>query len=130
MFCFCFQQSGTMDGSTTAAEDLTNEESLPFNLNEPITDQVILGLDFLLTHSCIVDLKKNVVTIGNTVIPAVLCNNSKTEQAVCRVEMGRRLVIPPNSHAQDLVTINNAQLGDYVITPVIFNQELEMGVDL
>ena len=85
----------------------------------PITDQLILGLDFLSTYRCIIDLDSNFLVVGGEVIVAVLRRNKDCGNAVFPVHVASRTVIPPN-HARVLeVKLKNAESGyDYMINPL------------
>ena len=63
-----------------------------------ITDECILGLDFLGKHGCQVDLKENVLTIGSEEVPL-----SKPARGAaltcCRIIAKEAVVVAPHSEA-------------------------------
>ena len=85
----------------------------------PITDQLILWLDFLSTYRCIIDLDSDFLVVGGEVIVAVLRRNKDCGNAVFPVHVASRTVIPPN-HVRVLeVKLKNAESGyDYIINPL------------
>ena len=62
----------------------------------PVTDDFIIGLDFLLKHHCIVNVESSIVTVDGDTVYAVMkkgvsgCNN------VSRVHVTQRTVVPLN----------------------------------
>lgn len=60
-------------------------------------DSVILGLDFLEAHKCIVDLRRNLVEIGNDKITASLKHMTKESVTISRVTIQSKSIIPANS---------------------------------
>ncbi|MES9881487.1 MAG: retropepsin-like aspartic protease [Sedimenticola sp.] len=66
----------------------------------PMTDNLILGIDFLTEFSCIVDLGKNIMIMGGQFIPAKLkIAPDNTPIKVSRVHCTQRQTIPPQSVA-------------------------------
>ena len=64
----------------------------------PITDPLLLGLDFLKRQGVIVDVKNNHLLIGDEKIPASLKRNDDGSfYHVSRVFLDKRLTVPPNS---------------------------------
>ena len=86
----------------------------------PITDSLILGLDFLLSSNSVIDLENNVLKIDGTYIPAsVKRNNDGQEIGVCRVILSRTTKIPANFCKLVSVTLDNTvDDTDYVLDPV------------
>ena len=85
----------------------------------PITDQLILGLDFLSTYRCIIDLDSNFLVVGGEVIVAVLRRNKDCGNAVFPVHVASRAVIPPNHARVFEVKLKDAESGyDYMVTPL------------
>ena len=84
----------------------------------PISDQLILGLDFLLQHKCRIDFDKCTVDVGEDVISATLVKNNEEKHKVSRVTLTRKTVVPPNSvrMTKCFSMLDNNQ--DYVITSV------------
>ena len=90
----------------------------------PITDDIILGLDFLVANECVVDLKSSAVIIEGEVIPAVICRHGGEEFSVCRVTLSQRVVVPPQSCAQGMVSIDGVCSTGYVISPFLIKTDL------
>ena len=63
----------------------------------PISDEFILGLDFLKANNAKIDLKGDVVTINGNRIYADMRKNQHKLYSTQRVELGRKVVVPPNS---------------------------------
>ena len=64
----------------------------------PITDPMILGLDFLMKHNFVIDLGKNEIRSKNNTIPISLVKeNDSNEYQVRRVVMKTKTVIPPHT---------------------------------
>ena len=78
----------------------------------PITDQLILGLDFLSTYGCIIDLDSNFLVVGGEVIVAVLRRNKDCGNAVFLCTSRVELLFP--------LTMRESKLNgyDYIINPL------------
>ena len=64
----------------------------------PLSDEVILGIDFLKENQGIVNLVDNQLTLNNKVIPAILKTSSQgQQQKICRVITKKKIVIPPHT---------------------------------
>ncbi|MES9879356.1 MAG: pol polyprotein, partial [Sedimenticola sp.] len=64
----------------------------------PMTDNCILGIDFLKAHSCLVDLGKNLLSIGGQHIPAKLkIAPHENPIKISRVQVAHRSTIPPHT---------------------------------
>jgi hypothetical protein len=64
----------------------------------PISDSMLLGLDFLVQHRAAVDLDTSTVRIGNTELQGTLQDDRKESKLeVSRVTIARHTVIPPNT---------------------------------
>jgi predicted aspartyl protease len=62
----------------------------------PITDKVLLGLDFLNAHDCIVNLKLNQIEIDGKSVQAYLKRNSDgAEYQVSCIKAPKRITVPP-----------------------------------
>ena len=84
----------------------------------PISDNVILGLDFMLHHKVKLDLEFNTVSIGSQVIPATLKRNVNGDTyQVSRVLLGRNTVVPPNSVVQVTGNLEHPMDGNYMVQP-------------
>ena len=64
----------------------------------PISDPVLIGLDFLLDKHCQIDLKSKTLKIGKTTVQASIVPNGKhTTFPVARAVVAKRKVVPPNT---------------------------------
>lgn len=64
----------------------------------PITDAFIRGLDFLVNHECVVNLRNYTLAIGDEALSASLMRNHVGEiQKICRVTLQRNTVVPTKS---------------------------------
>ncbi|ESO99648.1 hypothetical protein LOTGIDRAFT_173657 [Lottia gigantea] len=61
-----------------------------------MTDDIILGLDFLAHHKCIINIDRPSVQIGNDIIYADLQSYSNKDD-LSEVLVSKRVTIPPNS---------------------------------
>ena len=61
-----------------------------------IHDDCILGLDFLQSHNCLVNLKDRALTIGGEEIP-LRKQPATTEPTCCKVVLAERVQLPPRS---------------------------------
>jgi len=63
-----------------------------------ISDDIILGIDFLVNFHAIVDLANYSIRINQESIPALcLKNRDGSSSTVYRVSIGRKVIVPPNS---------------------------------
>ena len=78
----------------------------------PMADQLILGLDFLSTYGCIIDLDSNFLVVGGEVIVAVLRRNKDCGNAVFLCTSRVELLFP--------LTMRESKLNgyDYIINPL------------
>jgi hypothetical protein len=94
----------------------------------PISDEMILGLDFLSRYHVNIDLAQNVLTINNCLVPATMKRRSTGENFhVCRVYIAKKTSIPPYSAAYVTVTCSATKATDLVVEPSEANQGLMMG---
>ena len=80
--------------------------SKPFKVDVavgPITGHVILGLDFLLEHHCVVYIDSCTVTIDGAPISAVMKKGSGTYYHVSRILTTGRTVIPPKHRVNIII---------------------------
>ena len=59
----------------------------------PITDDFILGLDFLLKHHCIVDIDDSTVIMDGTPVHALMKKGPSEKYNVSRIQVAKRIVI-------------------------------------
>ncbi len=84
----------------------------------PMKDDMILGLDFLRQISAVIDIKANVVIVGDEIIPAVLKQSLSGETiTVSKVQVCKKTTIPPNTGKIIKCHLSNAIQGDMVIEP-------------
>ena len=83
----------------------------------PITDDFIIGLDFLLEHHCIVNVESSIVTIDGVTVYAVMKKGCSARYNVSRLHVTQRTVVPPNHRANIMVEPRNPTHITYVTTP-------------
>ena len=64
-----------------------------------IHDQCILGLDFLASRGCLVNLKDNSLRIGGEEVPLQRSNSELTSPPCCRVILDKTVDLPPHSES-------------------------------
>lgn len=71
----------------------------------PISEDLILGVDFLKTHKCVVDLHRNVLTINGEIIPAYLVRDPTGKKYhVSQISTNGKIKFPPRSQNIIMVT--------------------------
>ena len=83
----------------------------------PITDDFVIGLDFLLEHHCIVNVESSIVTIDGDTVYAVMKKGCSGRYNVSRVQVTQRTVVSPNYRANIIVELTNPTHITYVTTP-------------
>jgi hypothetical protein len=84
----------------------------------PITDDCILGLDFMIQHKAVVDLENNTFSMNNCTIPALLKKNQKGENyQVSRVYLANKIVVPPNSVVFAKTKFDHTMEQPYILQP-------------
>ena len=84
----------------------------------PITDDFILGLDFMVMHKAVVDLEHNTFAIDHHQISAILKKNKSGETyQVSRVFLKNSVVIPPYSVALAESQLDNLLDDTYLLQP-------------
>lgn len=63
----------------------------------PITDDLLLGIDFLAPNKSIIDFAEETVTVKETITPAEIKRNPSGAIFMKRVETTRNTIVPPNS---------------------------------
>ena len=65
----------------------------------PISDDCLLGLDFLMKHVSCLDFEKQILQIRDQCISATIGMSKRKDRAanVCRVTLPKRVVVPPDS---------------------------------
>lgn len=62
----------------------------------PIQDKKILGMDFLKTWECVVDLKRNLLTVRTEIVPTYLLRDSRGEKYhVSQIAVSAKVTFPP-----------------------------------
>jgi len=86
----------------------------------PMVDNMILGLDFLHSHQCQVDLRRNTVTLSGEVINATLKRTSTDALArISRVITDKTVSIAPNTIGILEVTVEDPLPGPFVVEPFV-----------
>ena len=83
----------------------------------PITDDFILGLDFLLKHHCIVDIDDSTVKMYGTPLHALMKKGPSVKYNVSRIQIAKRNVIPPTRIGNVMVECTNPSCNVYVTSP-------------
>ena len=83
----------------------------------PITYDFILGLDFLLKHHCIVDIDDSTVTMDGTPVHALMKKGPSVKYNVSRIQVAKRIVIPPKHIRNVMVECTNPSCNVYVTSP-------------
>ena len=81
----------------------------------PITDPVILGLDFMVKHKAVLDVGNNTLSIGKNIIHATIKRNGDSEYNVSRVFLEQNVSIPPNSVMITQGCFEKPLQGDYIL---------------
>ena len=82
----------------------------------PITDDFILGLDFLLKHHCIVNIDDSYIMDG-TPVHALMKKGPSVKYNVSRIQVAKRIVIPPKHIGNVMVECTNPSCNVYVTSP-------------
>ena len=85
----------------------------------PITDDFIIGLDFLLKHHCIVNVESSIVTVDGDTVYAVMKKGVSGCYNVSMVHVTQRTVVPSNHRVNVMVELPNPTHITYVTTPEI-----------
>ena len=83
----------------------------------PITDDFIIGLDFLLEHHCIVNVMSSIVTLDGDTVYAVMKKGSSGRYNVSRVQVTQRTIVPPNHRANIMMELTSPTHVTYVTAP-------------
>ena len=91
----------------------------------PLTDNCILGIDFLRSHEGEISLKRNTLTLNDKRIKGrVRFQSPLTDAPVMRrVTLGRKVVIPPNSVIQVKAHLSSAAAGVYMINAPAYSHK-------
>ena len=81
----------------------------------PIEDNFILGLDFLTTIKCKIDLDVNMLHMGYESVPMFVKHDSP--YSVCRATIITRTIIPPNSVKLVNISLSSPLPVDYILQP-------------
>lgn len=84
----------------------------------PITDPIILGLDFLSAKECIVDLRRDEFIIGDEKVEGMLKRNSQGEEyRISQVVVAQKTVFPPTSQRRATALMTHPVEGDFLVQP-------------
>ena len=84
----------------------------------PISDDFILGLDFMVQHKAVVDLENNLFTLNRQSIPARLKRNKEGQSyQVSRVFLVKKTVVPPNTVVYAKTRFDCAFDTSYILQP-------------
>ena len=96
----------------------------PFNIDVAIghmTNNFIIGLDFLQEHHYVVDVDNSIVTIDGATVYAVMKKGPCTCYNMSRIQVAQRTNIQPRHMSNVLVQFTNPTHSAYVTTPEITN---------
>jgi len=82
-----------------------------------ITDSVILGLDVLKHVKAVINLVDYEVAINGEIIPASIKDEKGGQIKVCRVELSRKVVVPPQTEVQLEAKLHGNCNGDVIVQP-------------
>ena len=88
----------------------------------PITDDYILGLDFLLEHHSVVDVDNSVVTLGGATVHALMRKGPTMCYNVSRIVVAQHITIPPQHRVCVMVNFTNPVCNEYVTSPRVTNE--------
>ena len=83
----------------------------------PITDDFILGLDFLLRHHCIVNIDDSTVIMDGTPVHALMKKGPSGKYNISRIQVAKRIVIPARHIGNVMVECTNPSCNVYVTLP-------------
>ena len=83
----------------------------------PITDDFILGLDFLLKHHCIVDIDDSTVMVDGIPVHALMKKGPSITYNISRIQVAKRTVIPAKHVGYAMVECTNPSCNVYVTSP-------------
>ena len=91
----------------------------------PLTDNCILGIDFLRSHEGEISLKQNTLTLNDKKIKGRVRFQSPLVEApvVRRVTLGRKVVVPPNSIIQAKAHLSSPAAGVYMINAPAYSHK-------
>ena len=91
----------------------------------PLTDNCILGIDFLRSHEGEISLKWNTLTLNDKRIKGRVRFQSPLTEApeVRRVTLGRKVVVPPNSVKQAKAHLSSPAAGVYMINAPAYSHK-------
>ena len=93
----------------------------------PITDTVLLGLDFLEHYDCVIDLAHNVITLDGREVPCAIRKGANFPQPQCRILISSSMTIPANS--MDLVSCalerSDDIVGELLVEPVLSDSKVQ-----
>lgn len=86
-----------------------------------ITDNVILGIDFLIHQKAVINLADYTVQLHGQIIPSIMVSTKeKKKMKIFRVKLAEKIVIPPCSNKLSSVEFDEIPSTDTVIQPTNF----------
>lgn len=88
-----------------------------------LTQECLLGPDYLQKHRCVVDLDKRILCAGGSVVSFISQIDNGTNAAVCHVKFAHTTVVPAQCQMQLSATVSRAngaetdELGDAILEP-------------
>ncbi|CAG2187715.1 unnamed protein product [Mytilus edulis] len=103
-------------GSSTVKWDMVVAE---------ITDNLILGIDFLESQKAIIDLTDYSIKLKGEKVPSFMTSNRQDQQMkIYRIKIKKKTVIPPGSSKVAIVELDEKPMNDIVIQPTNFMKGL------
>lgn len=91
-----------------------------------ISDDLLLGLDFLEDHDTVIDLKSYIVSIDNQEIPIKQIKDMEFKEVnIYKVSIQKRTAIPPNTMKFVKLKINSPCREILAIQPLSIHNELQ-----
>ena len=113
-------KQGTLQGRLVRGVSFTiGQKSYQWDvIVAPISDNVILGLDFLLFNRAVVDLDLNMLMINGQAIPSYIqMNEQGQEMQINRVFLKNKVVVPPDTMVAAKCTVDGGLTGEVCMTP-------------
>ncbi|CAG2235881.1 unnamed protein product [Mytilus edulis] len=90
-----------------------------------ITDNLILGIDFLESQKAIIDLTDYSIKLKGEKVPSFMTSNRQDQQMkIHKTKIKKKIVIPPGSSKVAIVELDEKPMNDIVIQPTNFMKGL------
>ena len=82
-----------------------------------VSDQLILGLDFLEAHRAVINLQNNAISIGGEVMATRIIERQPKQPETRSSFVMRAVTVPPNSRMKVALNVESPIEGDYIVEP-------------